>query len=174
MHWYLHRQKGKQTTRNRIYLFQWRRPRSRGMNTRREQTILRHNRSYSRTVSKWPIEQYPSSVESQTAASNSDPQFSILVISATPTDQSVDRTFDYLGPITGVAGLILINAAWNQAPILGWSTLYVYVLLILGFHLRDFHSSNCRIAQSLVPRGDISAKTDFCSALLLLVGQVLV
>jgi MFS family permease len=40
--------------------------------------------------------------------------------------------FDWLGAILGVPGLLLLNISWNQAPIDGWSTPYVYVLLILG------------------------------------------
>lgn len=40
---------------------------------------------------------------------------------------------DSLGALTGVAGLVLINFAWNQAPIVGWQTPYIYVLLIIGF-----------------------------------------
>lgn len=40
---------------------------------------------------------------------------------------------DAWGGITGVVGLILINFAWNQAPVVGWQTPYVYVLLIVGF-----------------------------------------
>ncbi|KAF4296052.1 hypothetical protein CNMCM8686_002822 [Aspergillus fumigatus] len=41
--------------------------------------------------------------------------------------------FDYIGSVLGVAGLLLLNISWNQAPIDGWSTPYVYVLLIGGF-----------------------------------------
>ncbi|KAF7114425.1 hypothetical protein CNMCM5793_008729 [Aspergillus hiratsukae] len=41
--------------------------------------------------------------------------------------------FDYIGSGLGVAGLLLLNISWNQAPIDGWSTPYVYVLLIVGF-----------------------------------------
>lgn len=43
--------------------------------------------------------------------------------------------FDYLGAVTGVSGLILINFAWNQGPVVGWQTPYVYALLIVGFLL---------------------------------------
>jgi MFS family permease len=43
--------------------------------------------------------------------------------------------FDWLGSVLGVGGLILLNVSWNQAPIDGWSTPYVYVLLVLGFLL---------------------------------------
>jgi hypothetical protein len=39
--------------------------------------------------------------------------------------------FDWLGAILGVPGLLLLNISWNQAPIDGWSTPYVYVYLIL-------------------------------------------
>jgi MFS family permease len=45
----------------------------------------------------------------------------------------VSRKFDYLGCISGVSGLILINFALNQAPIVGWAVPYVPVLLVLGF-----------------------------------------
>ena len=40
--------------------------------------------------------------------------------------------FDLLGAIYGVAGLVLVNFAWNQAVVVGWSVPYVYAMLILG------------------------------------------
>lgn len=43
--------------------------------------------------------------------------------------------FDFLGCGTGVGGLVLINFAWNQAAVVGWSTVYTYVLLIIGIAL---------------------------------------
>lgn len=43
-----------------------------------------------------------------------------------------DTKFDYLGSITGVCGLILINLSWNQGSNVGWEEPYVYVLLIIG------------------------------------------
>jgi hypothetical protein len=43
--------------------------------------------------------------------------------------------FDYTGSALGVTGLLLLNISWNQAPIDGWPTPYVYILLILGFIL---------------------------------------
>ncbi|KAL3466468.1 putative MFS multidrug transporter [Aspergillus heterothallicus] len=46
-----------------------------------------------------------------------------------------ERSFDYVGSVLGVAGLLLLNISWNQAPIDGWPTPYVYSLLILGFVL---------------------------------------
>lgn len=39
---------------------------------------------------------------------------------------------DIIGTLLGVSGLVLVNFAWNQAPIDGWSEPYVYVTLILG------------------------------------------
>ncbi|OGM44704.1 drug resistance protein [Aspergillus bombycis] len=39
---------------------------------------------------------------------------------------------DILGAFWGVTGLVLINFAWNQAPVVGWQADYVYVLLIIG------------------------------------------
>ncbi|EME43602.1 hypothetical protein DOTSEDRAFT_54370 [Dothistroma septosporum NZE10] len=43
--------------------------------------------------------------------------------------------FDFLGCATGVGGLILFNFAWNQAAVVGWQTVYTYVLLIVGILL---------------------------------------
>ncbi|KAI0392958.1 MFS general substrate transporter [Xylariaceae sp. FL0594] len=42
------------------------------------------------------------------------------------------RAVDAAGTVLGVTGLVLVNVAWNQAPIVGWSYAYVYVLLIIG------------------------------------------
>ncbi|KAJ1326640.1 MFS transporter DHA2 family multidrug resistance protein [Microdochium nivale] len=40
---------------------------------------------------------------------------------------------DIVAGLVGVTGLILVNVAWNQAPIVGWTTPYVSVLLVVGF-----------------------------------------
>jgi hypothetical protein len=45
------------------------------------------------------------------------------------------KHFDFLGCFTGVSGLLLINFALNQAPLVGWSTQYVYFILIIGIIL---------------------------------------
>ncbi|SPO22190.1 related to aminotriazole resistance protein [Ustilago trichophora] len=42
------------------------------------------------------------------------------------------KRLDLFGTITGVIGLVLFNFAFNQALVVGWSTIYVYVLLIVG------------------------------------------
>ncbi|EED16025.1 MFS multidrug transporter, putative [Talaromyces stipitatus ATCC 10500] len=49
----------------------------------------------------------------------------------TPNDP--EQKIDWIGAILGVSGLLLLNVSWNQAPIDGWQTQYVYTLLILGF-----------------------------------------
>ena len=42
---------------------------------------------------------------------------------------------DALGGVVGVTALVLVNFAWNQAGVVGWSEPYVYVLLIVGILL---------------------------------------
>ncbi|KAK7960830.1 aminotriazole resistance [Apiospora saccharicola] len=39
---------------------------------------------------------------------------------------------DVAGAATGITGLVLINFAWNQAPLSGWTAPFVYVLLLIG------------------------------------------
>jgi MFS family permease len=45
------------------------------------------------------------------------------------------RHMDIPGAVIGVASLVLINFAWNQAIVVGWEKPYVYVCLIMGFLL---------------------------------------
>ncbi|KAJ9477943.1 Low affinity ammonium transporter [Pseudozyma hubeiensis] len=42
------------------------------------------------------------------------------------------KRLDLFGTLTGVTGLVLFNFAFNQALVVGWSTPYVYALLIVG------------------------------------------
>lgn len=59
---------------------------------------------------------------------------SYLIIPSEKRSVSADRpTFDYLGCVTGVTGLVLINFALNQAPLIGWGEPYIPTLLVLGF-----------------------------------------
>ena len=48
------------------------------------------------------------------------------------TENNPKQRFDIFGAVFGVAGLVLVNLAWNQAPNVGWPTPYVYVALIIG------------------------------------------
>lgn len=51
---------------------------------------------------------------------------------ATPVRGRKPPTFDYWGSFTGVSGLILVNTALNQAPLVLWTTPYVSILLGTG------------------------------------------
>ncbi|TKA77312.1 hypothetical protein B0A49_03281 [Cryomyces minteri] len=78
-----------------------------------------------------------SSLLAQLASHTNVLLLSYLIIPAdsrpSPLDPSSQPpTLDFLGCVTGVSGLVLVNFAWNQAPIVGWSTPYVYALLVLG------------------------------------------
>ena len=48
----------------------------------------------------------------------------IVVIPSAPQEDHAgsNLSFDYLGAITGVAGLVMFNVAWNQAPTVGWDS----------------------------------------------------
>ncbi|KAK3494167.1 major facilitator superfamily-domain-containing protein [Neurospora hispaniola] len=48
------------------------------------------------------------------------------------SQQRQEPTFDTLGAITGVTGLVLVNLALNQAPLVGWHIPYIRALLVLG------------------------------------------
>lgn len=65
--------------------------------------------------------------------------FSYLVVpqdDIKPTSRGAPKPrFDFMGAITGVGGLVLINFALNQAPIVDWSTPYIGVTLGVGMVL---------------------------------------
>lgn len=89
---------------------------------------------------------------------------SIFVIPSAPKEDGVERnlSFDYLGAVTGVAGLVLFNVAWNQAPSVGWDDPSVIVLLILGtFCIVGFLFIEKNTARALIPQGAISGKVGF-------------
>lgn len=70
------------------------------------------------------------------------------------------RHFDPIGTLVGVSGLILFNFAFNQALVVGWPTVYVYVLLIVGvlmFVLFIFVEG--RVKDPLVPLEVFQVKT---------------
>lgn len=89
-----------------------------------------------------------------------------------PQDEIADNeaetrpTFDYAGCLTGVGGLVLINFAWNQAGVVGWSTSYNYILLIIGlillfiFFYIEFHTAK----QPLVPLKNLNKESGFVLA----------
>ena len=67
-------------------------------------------------------------------------------------ESSERQRFDYLGSVIGVAGLILFNVVWNQAPVVGWNSPYIIILLILGITFcAVFCLVEIKVAQPLVP-----------------------
>ena len=95
----------------------------------------------------------------------------MLVVPYTPPPKRDDgeklwQRVDALGALTGVAGLVLINFAWNQAPIVGWQEPYIYVLLIVGFlFIAVFGYVELHVAKfPLVPFQAMNAFTGFILA----------
>jgi hypothetical protein len=93
-----------------------------------------------------------------------------LVIPSVHDGPSYDTTFlglakalDALGADCGIGGLILVNIAWNQAPVVGWSSPYVYVLLIFGILLiAAFFLVEFRFAEHpLIPFHALSSDVSF-------------
>lgn len=70
---------------------------------------------------------------------------------------------DLLGGTCGVSALVLINFAWNQAGVVGWSKPYVYVCLILGALIIPlFFYVEIRLATSpLIPFHALSSDVAF-------------
>ena len=67
--------------------------------------------------------------------------------------QSEDQqVFDMVGALLGITGLVLVNFAWNQAPIVGWNTPYTYVTLVLGIlSLVLFRYQEMKTPNPLIP-----------------------
>ncbi len=87
---------------------------------------------------------------------------SFIVIPSPTKKASSNTSVDCLGSIVGAAGRVLFNASWNQAPLVGWSTPYVYVTLILGsVFVTIFVFIGSKVAQPLIPKGVLSGKTGF-------------
>lgn len=76
------------------------------------------------------------------------------------------KELDPLGALAGVGGLVLINFSWNQGPVVGWETVYVYVLLIVGFVcIFAFYWIETRVARyPLIPMSFLPALSLFVFA----------
>jgi MFS family permease len=81
---------------------------------------------------------------------------------AIPIREKLDH-LDLPGAVTGITSLVLINFAWNQAPIVGWQEAYVYVLLLIGlFLVPAFFYIELRVAKyPLIPFDAFSADVSF-------------
>lgn len=93
-----------------------------------------------------------------------------FVLPTLPTPHEKPRTarelisqLDIPGALVGVTGLVLVNFAWNQAPIVGWVTPYVYVTLILGIlFVAGFFLIEIRYSSHpLVPFGALTTDVAF-------------
>lgn len=73
---------------------------------------------------------------------------------------------DLLGALFGITALVLINFAWNQAGVVGWTKAYVYVCLIIGALLMGvFFLVELRVAKSpLIPFNALSSDVAFVLA----------
>ncbi|KAF2669229.1 MFS general substrate transporter [Microthyrium microscopicum] len=73
---------------------------------------------------------------------------------------------DLPGATVGIASLVLINFAFNQAPIVGWSEPYVYVTLIIGVLLVPlFFYIELRLSPApLIPFAVVKAEVAFVLA----------
>ncbi|KAK7427995.1 multidrug-resistance type transporter aminotriazole resistance [Neonectria magnoliae] len=86
--------------------------------------------------------------------------------SANMTYREIWDQLDILGATTGITALILFNFAWNQAPIVGWETPYVYALLIVGVALVPvFFYVELRVASHpLIPFDALTSEVGFILA----------
>lgn len=66
---------------------------------------------------------------------------------------NIIERLDLLGGTVGISGLVLVNFAWNQAPLVGWQTPYTYAMPIVGlFLLVVFGFIERSAAHPLLPR----------------------
>ena len=67
------------------------------------------------------------------------------------------RDFDWLGGLTGIAGLVLFSIAWNRAPSAGWQAPDVIATLVTGFALFvAFMFVERKVKQPLIPVDKLS------------------
>jgi MFS family permease len=75
--------------------------------------------------------------------------------------------FDWTGSFVGVAGLVLINVAWNNGPLYGWGTPHVYFLLVIGLLcIGAFFWVEVRADHPIVPVKALNGTVGFILAIL--------
>lgn len=74
--------------------------------------------------------------------------------------------FDLYGALSGIAGLIMVNFAFNQAPIVGWHQSYIPFVLVLGLiSLAAFIYIELRVATNpLIPLKGLTREAAFVLA----------
>jgi MFS family permease len=112
----------------------------------------------------WPWAYFATAIAAACLAAGS-----MLVLPSIPvlkddanTSVSLTQKMDLWGILMGVTGLVLVNFAWNQGPLVGWPTVYVYVLLIVGFvFVGVFFVVETRVPCPLLPLHAFSRETGF-------------
>ncbi|KPM42228.1 Drug resistance protein [Neonectria ditissima] len=88
--------------------------------------------------------------------SSSDPEYG---------KSSAWQRVDILGSVTGVAALALFNFAWNQGPVVGWSTPYTYITMIIGIDIFVvFILIEMKVQHPLIPLGVLEIDSLFTLA----------
>ena len=93
-----------------------------------------------------------------------------LIIPAAPAgnsdaNSSIWQRVDAFGSVTGVAALILFNFAWNQGPVVGWTTPYTYAIMIVGIAIFVvFVLVEKRVQHPLIPFGVLKMDSLFTLA----------
>lgn len=73
---------------------------------------------------------------------------------------------DWTGSTLGVAGLVLVNVAWNNGPLYGWGTPHVYFILIIGLLcLVAFVWVEARALSPILPVSALSGTVTYTMAL---------
>lgn len=86
-----------------------------------------------------------------------------LFIPMCELEEDSTQGFDYADSWLGVAALIIINVAWDPALNVGWSTSYVYVLLIIGvLFAAAFVYIELHVKSPLVPIRAFAMRRDSC------------
>ena len=82
----------------------------------------------------------------------------VVALMVIPADSKAEpsttskQSFDLIGSVLGVSGLVLFNFAWNQAAVVGWATAYVPTLLAVGVLIMvGFYFYERRVAQPILP-----------------------
>ncbi|KAF2103901.1 YOR378W-like protein [Rhizodiscina lignyota] len=93
--------------------------------------------------------------------------FALMVIPRALKDKPTNPPgFDFTGSFLGVAGLVLVNIAWNNGPLYGWGTPHVYFTLIIGLLcLIAFGWVESRAAFPIVPLHTMTSTVAYVLAL---------
>lgn len=92
--------------------------------------------------------------------------FALLVVPKELSEKPVNPPgFDFMGSVLGVSGMVLVNVAWNNGPLYGWSTPHVYFTLIVGLlALIGFVWVEKRAEHPIIPMHAMTAPVNFVLA----------